>query len=285
MENFTFGQWLLINEAMSAQRAANMSQDINSRVKFGKGAEAKILNALREQHGWVIAGATNEQDMYGKIDGIVRKADQQIPIELPAPIQVKYRDSGDDILLEVVWKLTDPNAPVESLLTGRDMVGKSTLYACANQAGTLIRVRSAQEAKQIARGLLEKLLASKRSVYTDGSNQIRIVNDPRDQRTKVNAFINPNSFSWKADYPVESIWAEPEPEQSPKMTIQEPALQLPQGITPSMAQAVAAAVQMGQAIMPAPNNMKKIKTLEQFAKRKGVSLQLQGDKILFKKVA
>ena len=280
----SFSQWLFLDESNSRQQ--NRFQDFGSRVQYGKMIEERIIRVLQNEYGWKVSPVSSKEDKYDKVDGLVQKADEQVPINLPAYMQVKYRDTGNDLLLEVVWEL--PNGAnqlnPEQLLTGRDMKGKAQIYVSLNQAGNLIRVRSAQEAKEISKSMLTELLASGRKSFRQGANEIRIVTDPRDKRTKVNAFLSPDSFSWKADYPVsENMWAEPEYDP---MTVVEPATPAtPKGISPQMLAQLETAITQGTATMPKPNNMKKVKEFQKYAKRKGVDVSVQGNQIILKKVA
>jgi len=279
---YSFSQWLFLTEAESRRQQVRF-QDIGQRIEYGKVIEARIKRVLEQEYGWQIADVTTREDKYEKVDGLVRQADQRVPVPLPAYMQVKYRDTGDDLLLEVVWELPAgaERMDIDELLTGRDMRGKAQIYVNLNQAGNLIRVRSAEEAKNIARMMLEQLLASGRQSLRVGSNEIKIVKDPRDQRLKVNAFISPESFSWKADYPVsEDMWAEPELTVEPQ-----PFPSAPKGLSPQMLAQLEIAINQGSSAMPKPNNMKKVKALQKYAGKRGVDVAVSGNQLVLQRVS
>ena len=71
----------------------------SDRISAGKRVEAEILNALR-QKGYKIEDPTEQQDKYDKIDGwwVDKKNNKH-------GVQVKFRQSGDDILFELMKDL------------------------------------------------------------------------------------------------------------------------------------------------------------------------------------
>lgn len=267
-----FKQWL-----EEGAREDNRFRHLDDRVKFGKEIESRILNSLTSQ-GWVIKPVSTNADKYDKVDGLIEKAPVPIPTQLPAYIQVKYRDTGNDLLMEVVWKFDgDRTLPLEKMVTGRDMYGKSQIYASLDQAGNTIRIRSATEAKDICKQLLFGLMQSNQSSFRIGRNEIRIVNDPRDQRMKINAFLSPESFNWKIDYPIsQNIWEKPAKDNIPS---------LPHGITAAVIAHIEKALEQGASSFPVPNNMKKVKEIEKFVKRKGLSVNVANGQVILKKVA
>jgi len=185
-------------------------------VKFGISIEKKIVNSLRDR-GWTIQEPTEAQDMYDKVDGfLVDSEDPRIkPLVArgPMPFQIKYRDTGDDIGMEVIkpWKDDYLYNFSDSIFTGRDMKGLSQLYIVANKEGTRIRVRSAHEAKEMSKKLVYELIKLRKETgehfYNNGHSEVRMTNDPRNHVQKIMAFLNPNSFKWKVDYSNSNIWA------------------------------------------------------------------------------
>jgi len=179
-------------------------QNMKNRVDFGKAIEQKVIEALIEDYGWVIDPSEESQDIFQKIDGWIISGDDRIKSALlseTTPMQIKYRDTGDDVLMEVVrkWKPDMVNS-IETCCTGRDMKGMAKLYAVLNKSGTVIRIRAANEARSLARNLLQRLVDSKKKVITLDGSQIRFTRDPRTKVMKVNAYLNPASFKWKLDY-------------------------------------------------------------------------------------
>lgn len=88
--------------------------------------EAAIIASMNAA-GIIVTPATAQEDQYQKIDGWL---DGQ-------SLQIKYRETGDDILFEVY---KDWYKDIE----GRDLCGKAELYACVNRSGQGVIVRTAQ---------------------------------------------------------------------------------------------------------------------------------------------
>lgn len=279
-----FAQWLFLEEN---SRERNRFQRIDDRVSYGKKIEGQIVKTLEQKYGWQINPVSVNQDKFDKIDGMVIKTDESLPISLPAPIQIKYRDTGNDLLLEVVksvdlQKFYSRVVSTAELLNGRDMKGNAKIYASLDKDGKTIRIRLADEAKQIARDLLEKLRSSRSKFLDSNGSQIRFVNDPHTKQMKINAFINPNSFSWKKDYIISNIW-EDEKSQISSIT---PSQILPKDITPQMMEYITKALMTGSAVFKMPNNAKKIKVLEKYVSKRGLELVIEnGNVILRKKIA
>jgi hypothetical protein len=272
-----FAQWLFLQENFESNRF----QSREERVKSGKEQEARILQAMIREHGWNINSASASQDKFDKIDGFLLSAPEPPPISLPAPIQIKYRDTGDDLLMEVVWEFRNQQVNLDQLLTGRDMKGLAKIYLCLNKIGTLARVRLADEAKSFAKKLLEGLLLSGKKIYSIGKSQIRITEDPENRRPKINAYIDPNDsfFSWKKDYPIMDLWSEPVPMK------QDPSQVLPKDVPSSILPAIKQALESGAATFPIPNNAKKVKAIEKYVGKRGIIINIESDKIILKKIA
>jgi len=175
-------------------RQSNQFQDMNKRVNFGKDIEAKIIQAISENTGWKIDPASKSEDMHDKIDGWVHFQGQKLPI------QVKYRDSGDDILLEVYNSERSGG-------DGRDMVGRAALYACMNKAGDTIRVRDASQLKMVAKNLKTQLMESGKNVLSNRFGQIRWTNDPSSGIKKIIAYLKAEAFTGKDISLKKSVWA------------------------------------------------------------------------------
>ena len=129
-----FAQWLFIEE----NSQSNRFQSREERVRSGKKQEERIIRSMTSEHGWNVKHVSENQDKFDKIDGILIYSPDSIPVSLPAPIQIKYRDTGDDLLMEVVWEFNNQyESPIDQLLTGRDMKGSAKLYLCLNKLGTI----------------------------------------------------------------------------------------------------------------------------------------------------
>lgn len=277
-----FAQWLFLEE----NSVSNKFRSIEDRVRSGKAVEYKILQAMTREHQWQIQPATERQDKFSKIDGILTSTAEQIPTALPAPIQIKYRDqdSGDDILMEVVWEFSgNYDVPLNQLLTGRDMRGSSKLYLCLNRTGNIVRARLADEAKNIAIQLLEGLISTRKRVFSIGKSIIRITEDPKDKRQKINAYIDPNhpSFSWKRDYPVSDVRSAELIQDAPLK--QTPDRILPKDVPPSVIPAMAQALETGSATINLSNNARKVKAIQQYVGRRGLDFSIEDGKIVLRK--
>lgn len=155
-----------------------MSQNMNQRLETGKGYEAKIIQKLN-QAGIKISPVTARQDMHDKIDGIWENG--------PAgagPIQLKYRDSGYDIGMEV-QKGGKP---------GRDMVGKSIYYGVVPKDGEFIYIYKTADLKGLVTSALQELesdggFGGQREFRSKDQVELRQTRDPADNTPKIMAFI------------------------------------------------------------------------------------------------
>ncbi len=152
------------------------------RVQMGKVVEKEILDVLRK-HGMVIEEPTAAEDMQDKIDGWLIKDGQRIPI------QVKFREGGDDIIFEIV-------KDIDRRTIGRDMASKAELYAVMNTAN-MIRLFAVAELKKMAVTVRDFILGElgNGSVKTEwGSKtacQVKLTVDKRHGNRKLMAFFNP----------------------------------------------------------------------------------------------
>ena len=208
-----FRDWLLEEHNRNDHRF----QRFRDRVNFGKAIEKKVMDALTNMFGWDIDPSTESQDMHEKVDGWIMSGDDRVGILTEmTPLQVKYRDTGNDILMEVVKKWSDDmlDIPPESCCTGRDMKGMASLYAVLDKDGRIIRMRRVSEARSLAMSLFRRLLESSKKCITLDGSQIRFTKDPSTHLPKVMAYLNPTSFNWKVDYKLdqpiwEMIWDDP----------------------------------------------------------------------------
>lgn len=160
--------------------------DYDKRVDAGKRVEKKILDALRSK-GIKIEDPTSNQDMIDKIDGWWSGKNGQ-----KYPVQVKFRQSGNDILFEVV-KDFDRNIP------GRDMKSKSVLYLVSDKTGktrlyhTDVIKKKAQEVLKIVQ---DDLKQNPRQDRWSGSGwEAKMQYDASNGNKKLMAYFNSNSFN------------------------------------------------------------------------------------------
>lgn len=158
-------------------RMNNRFQDFDQRVQYGKSIEKQIFDSL-VKCGLKLRSPSRQEDMYDKIDGWWETPNGT------KPIQIKYRDTGDDILFEVMkdYRLG---------ILGRDMISKAEFYAVLTRAGKIVLV-SVSEAKQ----LIEKMRSqaeyegfNNRGDYRMGAAILRLRPDPRTDQEKLMAYI------------------------------------------------------------------------------------------------
>ena len=187
----------------------NKYQVHRERVAFGKGKESVIMDAMRDV-GWSVKPARDQEDYMQHIDAWVKKTPQSAAI----PVQIKYRDAGDDILLEVIkyWSSEMFTRPLmDSDFNGRDMSGVAIQYVGLNLSRDVLRVRSIKEGREIAKDMTE-ILANDfktmgRQIVKCKEGTIRITPDPANGREKVIAYINPEAFTDKQDIKLKNpLW-------------------------------------------------------------------------------
>lgn len=161
------------------QRHDNRFQDINSRVNYGKGIEKQIFDSL-VTCGMKLREPSSSEDMYDKIDGWWDVGGRE------EPIQIKYRDTGDDILFEVM-KDYQRNIP------GRDMVGKALYYAVLGRGGGQIVIVEVEEAKRKIKTAMAAAEAegfdNRGNYRTQDGLMLRIRRDPQSGQEKLMAYI------------------------------------------------------------------------------------------------
>lgn len=166
--------------------------DYDQRVDAGKRVENKILDALRDR-GIKIEEPTSSQDMYDKIDGwwIGKNNNQRYPV------QVKFRQSGNDIIFEVV-KDFDRNVP------GRDMKSKSVLYLVADKRGqTRLYHTEAikKKAQEVLKIVQDSLKQDPKQNRWDGTGwEAKMQYDAYHGNKKLMVYFNPNSFNTLATW-------------------------------------------------------------------------------------
>jgi len=160
------------------QRHDNRFQDYDARVQYGKSIEQQIFDSL-VGCGLKLRPPSTTEDKYDKIDGWW---DTGAGVK---PIQIKYRDTGDDILFEVM-KDYDRRVP------GRDMIGKAEFYAVLSKTGGKIVMVNVAEAKQLIEDMVRDAEAGgfdERGNYRQGGAMLRIRPDPRTNQDKLMAYI------------------------------------------------------------------------------------------------
>ena len=157
----------------------------SSRIHAGKQVEHKIIAQLRTK-GMTIRDPTPDQDKYDKIDGIGVS-----PSGKEFPIQIKFRETGDDILFELVSDL-DKKKP------GRDIISKAEFYVVADRQGVTRMFYTApikEKAKEILATTEKDLAADPYKTRWSGSGwEAKMQWDRASGARKIVAYFNPHSF-------------------------------------------------------------------------------------------
>ena len=165
------------NQTSSNRRDDNRFQRIDQRVQYGKSIEQQIFQSLIKC-GLKLREPSSKEDMYDKIDGWWTTPQGEVPI------QIKYRDTGDDILFEVM-------KDYEKEVPGRDMIGRAVYYAVLNRTNTIVMVAVA-EAKMLikkARDLADVQGFDNRGNFVWGNVTLRLRPDAATGQTKMMAYI------------------------------------------------------------------------------------------------
>lgn len=161
------------------------NSNYSDRVDSGKRVEKKILDSLR-QKGYKILDPTAQEDMKDKIDGwwIDKQGNEY-------PVQVKFRQSGDDILYELT-------ADVDRKIEGRDLKSKADLYLVSDRSGTtrmFLTKPIKEKAKSILSDIQKDLQINPRKTNWEGSGwQVRVQYDRNDGHKKIVAYFSPRLF-------------------------------------------------------------------------------------------
>jgi len=176
-----------IREALTADIG-----NYNQRIAAGKVKEKAIVDQLRK-YGIKIDDPTAQEDMYDKIDGwIYDKTGAK------KSVQIKFRESGDDIIFEIVKDL-DQNRP------GRDMISKAELYLVVDRSGSgkLISTdavkKKASELLKVVQSDLQKV--PNKTQWSGVGWEVKITQDRAHGQNKLMGYFNPKMFSiihnWK----------------------------------------------------------------------------------------
>jgi hypothetical protein len=160
-------------------------QNYSDRIAAGKQVEKSILDALR-QKGYKIKDPSTGEDKYDKIDGwwIGTKG-------TPYSVQVKFRQSGDDILFELT-KDIDKNIP------GRDLISKAMVYLVADRSGTtrMFLTKPIKEKGQQILNTIQQDLQKEPNKTNWGGNgwEAKVQVDRAGGQRKIVAYFSPRMF-------------------------------------------------------------------------------------------
>jgi hypothetical protein len=156
---------------------------MNERVRIGKTKELEILQQMQDQ-GFPITEATEREDKISKIDGwwLIK------PGQPAAGLQIKYRETGDDILFEAILD-------IENGKEGRDMRGKADYYLSVDRKGSGAIVRTAELKDRIRRCLTNFNLESDNDQdFEDEGVCLKVRKDPYHGQRKCIAFVKKSSI-------------------------------------------------------------------------------------------
>jgi len=171
-------------------------QSYKSRVRTGKIGEEEVAEILRNRFNLTIRDVHEDRDRIEKIDRIVIA-----PSGKPRTLQIKYRETGKDILVDVYEPFYGIND--DRTKPGRDFVSECDLYACRVGEsvhlihGSVLRVVILKTMTEwIKRGCLFldtfRNAPAKHLCYTIGGVTIHTQNDHASNRPKLLMFIPPD---------------------------------------------------------------------------------------------
>lgn len=172
-------------------------QDARVRVQHGRLREHQIASALVQQAGLVVEEASDDDDKTRKIDRWLVRGGVRYGL------QIKYRETGDDLLFEVYDRFNGWDAPGNKV--GRDVVGGAEFYAVLKSDRQSVVVIPTSRAKSIIRKM--ELAArqtgwSSNTLYgstfryflNGGKVELKVQRDPGDGRSKMVAYIPSRVF-------------------------------------------------------------------------------------------
>lgn len=174
----------------------NATKQTRDRVETGKKVEQAIIAKLNDL-GMNLLQPTNTDDMIHKVDAwYINKQGNRVGI------QIKYRESGKDLLFEVFDTFFDFKNPKNKM--GRDMIGLAQEYAVLIENKIIIVQK--QKAIDAINDMLDEARCNgwsesnnkSKTLYYETDNceiQMKLQDDPADGRKKVVAYIPVDFFS------------------------------------------------------------------------------------------
>ena len=161
-------------------------QNYSQRIHAGKQVEHRILASLRKM-GHKIENPTADEDKYDKIDGWW--IDKHLK---KYPVQVKFRQSGDDILFELI-------KDIDKKIEGRHMLSKAVLYLVADSSGKT-RLLPTSQIKKKASELLNIALKDMdeqpfKTRWSGAGWQMNLQIDRAGGQRKLVAYFDPKLFT------------------------------------------------------------------------------------------
>jgi hypothetical protein len=159
-------------------------KDNNERIQSGKKVESFIIERLNKS-GLALSKASDYDDMLKKVDVWIGKGKEKVGV------QIKFRETGSDILFEVYDTFYDFNDSRNKL--GRDMTGDAKKYAVLINKKIVIVEKS--EAKQVIDDMILDARCNgwkEKTIYHRERGlelQLKLTKDHADGRKKIVAFI------------------------------------------------------------------------------------------------
>jgi hypothetical protein len=162
------------------------------RISGGRRIETNILNQLREK-GLTIENPKDSEDKYDKIDGWLINKNSNVKYA----IQIKFRETGDDIIFELVKDL-------DKKIEGRDLISKASVYIVSDRNGKT-RMLLTKEIKDKANQLLSVINSDleknpDKTFWHGNGYQVRIQTDRAHGQRKMVAYFTPNLFTIHATW-------------------------------------------------------------------------------------
>lgn len=164
-------------------------QRMNERVQEGKKIESAIVSNLARlfaaSGNGTITPAETGDDKYNKVDAYWDKDGVR------QNVQVKFRQTGDDILMELIRPFTG-----EADFNGRDMKGTADWYTVLSKDGKTIYWCNAHKLKMVMEKVAKEYVALRKTGKAGDSVStnfltLKVTNDPADGVMKMVGFIKP----------------------------------------------------------------------------------------------
>lgn len=158
------------------------------RVRRGREVELRILERMRES-GMHLTEPTYAEDAYAKIDAWW----QDVSGSERKGVQIKYRETGDDILFEVYkdW---------DRYVVGRDLAGTADYYMTVDRRGngSLVPVKALKDKVHAALAAIERdgWTFPEREHYVNRTEgiDVKIREDAYHGQRKCMAYVHPRSL-------------------------------------------------------------------------------------------
>lgn len=169
---------------------SHRNMGIDDRLKHGWAKEDYILGVLGNFFGHENVqrpqgGQSSTADTRDKIDGYVK-----FPSGNTLAIQIKSRESGDDILVEVY-------KDYERKVAGRDMVTKAQVYVVLDPSGTNIYLIPVEKIKTVVNQMVKQWEQQQKlgkNVLDTPSGTIRLQRGDIMGAMKLMAYLKPDQF-------------------------------------------------------------------------------------------